>query len=197
MSGTNQLDFLEKESRRLLPPAKDDVESQLRFLSNEANRLDSESKPPSNNAADLAFNLQAKNLNATKTTLPNSSIRQEFVQTVLPAFPTQAALRQRLKQGGTRPGCDDLLLSFLGCAVSNSLVSRASKINPESMLINTVQRNPNANMNQQQQVTMQLSTAKKVIEESLVPMNSAHKRKFSSTIKALYSEYDSFCLSFF
>jgi hypothetical protein len=76
---------------------------------------------------------------------------------------------------------------FLGAHFSKSLVNRASKKKPEDMMVNTIKKNPISSQIQQQ-VTVQLATAKHIIDETLVPMNSAHKQNHSSTIKDLYSK---------
>ena len=96
----------------------------------------------------------------------NSSLRKELVSTVLPAYETG-------KEAASRLNC------------SESLVSRAKHFQHEPMM--QISQSPAKQPPIQQNVTLDTALAMNSIDE-FVPMNSAHRRKFTGTIAHLYSK---------
>jgi len=117
------------------------------------------SKPLDSIAVDLLSN-------SLKQLPRNSPFRKEVISVIRPAYGTNAIAAARL-------------------GMKENLIQRSSHVSlPETNLM-SIKKQPNIH-HYHPTVTVQLSLAKNALDD-FVPFNSAHRRKFSCSLKSLYS----------
>lgn len=102
---------------------------------------------------------------------PTSPLRQEIVAIISPAYSSQREAAKRLN-------------------VSQSLVGRATSLDIEDNVMNSIKQKPGIK-HYHQQTTVQLAVAHNIMDNRY-PMNSAHKRKSEKTRKKLFAEYQKY-----